>query len=91
MQLQYAFNGWELKNEEDAPFKADLVPAGTAVNDTSDFWSARFKVRAFVYAWACGCMRVFFVQSWMCVCMYVYVCVPVCVHLRMFVCIKMCA
>uniref|UniRef100_A0A7S3R3Z4 starch synthase n=1 Tax=Dunaliella tertiolecta TaxID=3047 RepID=A0A7S3R3Z4_DUNTE len=44
VQLQYAFNGWELKNEEDAPFKADLSPAGTPITDMSEFWSTRFKV-----------------------------------------------
>ncbi|KAF5835336.1 hypothetical protein DUNSADRAFT_7568 [Dunaliella salina] len=43
IQLQYAFNAWELKNEEDAPFKADLAPAGTPISDFSEFWSTRFK------------------------------------------------
>lgn len=44
VQLQYAFNGWELKNEDDAPFSAAMAPAGTPITETSDFWSTRFKV-----------------------------------------------
>lgn len=44
--LQYAFNSWELTNDEGGgTFVVDLAPADMPRTGECEFWSARFKVR----------------------------------------------